>query len=117
FTNVVTNATTTNVTIRTAVLTSANLVRALAADLGMDQGSLAANTNLVGGRLIRKVDLNSGNENIVIRKGTNEVDVTGFFTTVANNFNTSSEVTETQTKTTGTTTNHVNGLHSVGLNT
>jgi hypothetical protein len=67
------------VTKSTAVLTniisSAMLVKSIALDL--------ANTNWIGGTLIRKVDLTSGASIIVIRKifnkTTNEVDVTSFF--------------------------------------
>ena len=56
---------------RTVHINDHSVVRAIGQDLGQD---------LTGGRLLHKIDLGTNTSSIVVRKGTNEVDVSAFFT-------------------------------------
>jgi hypothetical protein len=102
-------------------ITSPNIVKAIAVDYTSTNG--IASNNIFGGTLIRKVGLgtNSSGETIIIRKGTNETDVTSFFGGSANNFSANNEVfastVRTNTSPNVTNTFIAAGLHSISLNT
>jgi len=59
------------------------VVQAIAVDLDMFRGPVGSATNLSNGSLYRKVDINTGEESIVIRKSVGstiiETNVTSFF--------------------------------------
>ncbi len=117
-TAVVTNAnpskTVTNQTINTLAVTTANVIKAIATD---------TDTNFLNGQLLHKIPLNPpGTDSIVLRKGTNETDVTAVFGgSLGNNFwttgNTNDFVKTALETPAGVTTNVTDSLNSLALNT
>ena len=134
----------TNRTIRTLLINSPNVVKAIATDLNKyrsivpsnhmvgtnmvtNQVNVTGTTNyLVGGYLYRKVNINSGQESIVIRKphGTTnyDEDVTRFFGTnadgsfsISNNFNTTDEIATTVQAGAGFKTNLTASMNSISF--
>ncbi len=119
-TNRLVYSTMTNHTIKTIFFGAPNVVKAIAVDLNLFQGSTATDTNLSNALLYRKVT--NGIESIVLRKAharTNiEVDVTSFFggpSAIANNFTTTGDLSTSVQSTNGIKTNLTVSLNSISF--
>ncbi len=115
-------STITNHVIKTILFNAPNVVKAIAVDLDMFRGPVGSATNLSNGSLYRKVDINTGEESIVIRKTVGstiiETNVTSFFggpAAISNNFDTVDEIATSSQTASGIKTNLAASMNDVSF--